>query len=51
MRGRGFTLIELLVALAVFAVLAVMAYGGLNQVLMTRSVVDDQAEALRSLQR
>ena len=51
MKGRGFTLIELLVALAVFAVLAVMAYGGLNQVLMTRSAVDDQAEALRSLQR
>ena len=34
MRGRaGFTLLELVVALAVFAVLATLAYGGLRQVL------------------
>ena len=30
---RGFTLLELLVALAIFAVLSVLAYGGLRQIL------------------
>ncbi len=32
-RTRGFTLLELLVALAIFAVLGVLAYGGLRQVI------------------
>ncbi|OYV28342.1 MAG: hypothetical protein B7Z82_02800 [Halothiobacillus sp. 20-54-6] len=30
----GFTLLELLVAIAIFALVAVMAYGGLNTVIM-----------------
>ncbi|MHB8746444.1 MAG: PulJ/GspJ family protein, partial [Gammaproteobacteria bacterium] len=33
---RGFTLLELLVAVGVFAVMAVMAYGGLKSVLDSR---------------
>ncbi len=33
---QGFTLLELLVALAIFAVIAVMAYSGLNTVLRAR---------------
>ncbi len=47
---KGFTLLELLVAMAVFAVLAVMAYQGLNTVLATRDAVDRQADRLRALQ-
>ncbi|MBI5041753.1 MAG: type II secretion system minor pseudopilin GspJ [Gammaproteobacteria bacterium] len=49
-RARGFTLIELLIALAVFAVLAMLAYGGLNTVLNTRALTDQKADALRELQ-
>ncbi|WP_297527170.1 type II secretion system minor pseudopilin GspJ [Thiohalobacter sp.] len=49
-RHGGFTLIELLVALAIFAVLALLAYGGLNTVMSTRAAVAEQAEALGRLQ-
>ncbi|MCK4704249.1 MAG: prepilin-type N-terminal cleavage/methylation domain-containing protein, partial [Gammaproteobacteria bacterium] len=31
--SKGFTLIELMVATAVFAVMSVMAYGGLSQII------------------
>jgi len=51
MKGtRGFTLIELLIALSVFAVLAMLAYGGLNTMLNTRALTDQRADALRELQ-
>ncbi len=46
----GFTLIELLVALTIFAVLSVMAYGGLNIVLKARERVDARTELLAELQ-
>lgn len=49
-RMAGFTLLELLVAMAVFAVLAVMAYQGLSAVLTTRAAVERQADRLRELQ-
>ncbi len=48
--ARGFTLIELLIALSVFAVLAMLAYGGLNTMLNTRALTDQRADALRELQ-
>src|SRR5688500_298019 len=47
---RGFTLIELLIAVAVFAVMGAMAYGGLNAVLNASEHSRAQAEKLRSLQ-
>ena len=47
---RGFTLIELLVALAIFGVLALLAYGGLGSMLNTRALTDVKADALRDLQ-
>lgn len=49
-RAAGFTLIELLVALAIFAVLSIMAYGGLDVVLKARERAELQAERIADLQ-
>jgi general secretion pathway protein J len=49
-RWLGFTLIELLVALAIFAVIVVMAYGGLNTVLQVHSHLEQQGTQLAQLQ-
>ena len=48
-RSRGFTLLEILIALAIFALLAVMAYSGLNSVLRTREITEARADALNAL--
>lgn len=48
---RGFTLLELLVALAIFGLVAVMAYGGLGTVLEQRAHTDASAQRLGSLQK
>ena len=48
-RAGGFTLIELLVALAVFATMAAMAWGGLDSIARTRSVLASEQDDLRSL--
>jgi general secretion pathway protein J len=47
----GFTLIELLVAMAIFAIIGVMAMGGLNSVLTQQTQVKVQLERLHQLQR
>ncbi len=47
---RGFTLLELLVAVGVFAVMSVMAYGGLKTVLDSRQQTDAQAKRLAAVQ-
>lgn len=49
-RQRAFTLLELLVALAIFAVLALLAYGGLNGLMNTRAATEERAEELHRLQ-
>ncbi|WP_018716553.1 type II secretion system minor pseudopilin GspJ [Arhodomonas aquaeolei] len=49
-RGGGFTLIELLVAVAIFAVVSVIAYGGLATVMDTRERVDTETARLASVQ-
>lgn len=46
----GFTLIELMVALAVFAIMAAMAYSGLASVLEARENVDKSLETIANLQ-
>ena len=51
MNQRGFTLLELLIAMAIFAIMAVMAYGGLKTVLATRQAVTERAAELRQLQQ
>ena len=47
---RGFTLLELLVALAVFAIIAVAAYTGLQSVLRTQVAVEQQSDRLAEVQ-
>jgi general secretion pathway protein J len=50
-RFSGFSLIELLVALAVFATMAALAYGGLDSVARTRAELGRQQAAFRDLMR
>ena len=50
-RQKGFTLAEILVAVAVFAVVAVLAFGGLRVVLDAREATERAALRLRLLQQ
>lgn len=47
----GFTLIEVLVALAVFAIMAALAYGALSQTLLSAEILGDRMDRLQALQR
>ena len=47
---NGFTLIEMVVAVAIFAVVGVLAYGGLNHVLKNQEHIQDSSERLKNLQ-
>ena len=50
MRCRGFTLLEVMVAVAVFAVVAALAYGGFNQLSQQRDIVERSANRTRAVQ-
>lgn len=47
--ARGFTLIELLVAVAIFAIMSVLAYRGLNSILQTRERVTAESRKWQEL--
>jgi len=49
-RQQAFTLIELLVAVSVFAVMSVMIFGGLSEVLSVRTATDKHVKKLTELQ-
>ena len=49
-QSAGFTLIELLVAVAIFAIMATMAYSGLNGVIQQRTRNADVMKRLRQVQ-
>jgi general secretion pathway protein J len=50
-REAGFTLIEMLVALALFAIVAVVGYQGVGQILRNKTELSDHAAEWRTLQR
>ncbi|HVA54473.1 MAG TPA: type II secretion system minor pseudopilin GspJ [Gammaproteobacteria bacterium] len=50
-RALGFTLIELLVAIAIFAVIAVLAYGGLDSVIHQHEQTSSVMNRLRIVQQ
>ena len=50
-RNTGFTLLELLVSLTIFALIGVMAYGGLQSVLTQQSSTEEASQRLADLQK
>ncbi|MBF0470004.1 MAG: type II secretion system minor pseudopilin GspJ [Gammaproteobacteria bacterium] len=48
---QGFTLMELLIALAMFALLSAMAFGGLNSMLKTEQQLESHSQQFKQLQR
>ncbi|PKM15869.1 MAG: type II secretion system protein GspJ [Gammaproteobacteria bacterium HGW-Gammaproteobacteria-2] len=48
--GSGFSLLEVLVALAIFAVVAALAWGGLDTLARSRHALDGERERLSALQ-
>lgn len=49
-RAGGFTLLELLLAIAIFSLVAVMAYGGLDRVMQQSEIVRDGSARLERVQ-
>lgn len=49
--SRGFSLLEILIAMAIFAIMASMAYAGLRGVLQARELTEKHSEAIAQLQQ
>jgi general secretion pathway protein J len=49
-RQRGFTLLEILIAVAIFSIMAVMAYSGLSNSLNVSAATQEHSDRLRRLQ-
>lgn len=49
--SSGFTLIEVMVAVAIFAVLAALAYGTLNRTIESADLLETRSDRLEALQR
>lgn len=49
-RASGFTLLEMLIAVAIFAVVGIMAYGGLQAVLGQQVIARENADRFREIQ-
>lgn len=49
-RQPGFTLLEIIIAVGVFAVLSVLAYGGLNNIMRTSQHTREAGQELQALQ-
>lgn len=49
-KQSGFTLLELLVAMSIFAIMSVMIFGGLSEVINVRSATDKYTSRLTALQ-
>lgn len=47
---NGFTLVEVLIAIAIFAILSVLAYGGLNSVIKNKTQAEQSLERLEQVQ-
>ena len=50
-RNAAFTLIELMVAMVVFAILAALAYGVLNQTLLNSEILTEKMVRLKAIQK
>jgi general secretion pathway protein J len=50
MRARGFTLLEVLVAVFIFSIVALLAYGGYNQLARQSDIVESNASRTRMIQ-
>jgi len=48
---NGFTLLELLIAMAIFSLISIMSFSGLNHVLFNKEIVDKELQRLSDIQR